>query len=611
MQKPQYAVYEGKEKQRLVAHIVGDAYYVAIAMTEELHETTHHELISELKQQLQSNEITHLKQLEMIIENILIDFNISEGFSLTAAVVNNQVLYIKTVGDGQVYIERDKQLARIIEGEKSASGYIQPGDLYLLTTNSFTEAVGDDTNLKQILSHKNPKKICEAMTSSLKDAVDKGTVAITLHFDGKLHMDEEIHLVDQPTSVDPMDETAVNEDQVESIVSKPSLKERVFGMFSRKPQQEQYVGEESEPQPANKKRTITIGVVVVIFIILIWSVVLGYKRRTNAENQKKILATKELITQKLNQADEVAFLNMSRSMVLFNESKEELAKLKKEIGESDDPNLISLEKMIAEREDEIVKKEDKNAEEFYDMAIENKQAKGTKMNLDGSNATILDNQNSTVYILSLEKKSLSKRTAPEIIGATITALDDETLLFYVPGKGIYKMDADEKATKIIDNDKDWGNLVGMTTYNGNIYVLDTGEQDVYKYIAAGDGYSGKSSYFKGSYPGLTSANSIAIDLSVYLGLTDKVVKFTSGLQDDFKPAFPVTDIQINKVYTSADNDKVYALDKHIGSVFVIDKDGNYQSQVKSAALSRADDFITWKGAAYVLVKDKIYKISLE
>lgn len=612
--RPQFAVYEGKEKQRLVTHIVGDTYYVAIAMSEEIHQTAHHELVKELKTQLESNDVKHLKQLEMIIENILIDFNISDGFSLSAAVVNDSLLYLKTVGEGQIYIEREKKLARIIEGEQSASGYVQKGDTYLLTTAQFTNSIGDDEEIRKVISYKNKEKIGEAMTEALKGAKDQGTVAIVLHFDGRLHLHEEINLVDQPVAADPVEETVIAPPISEPAVPKPSLFSRLSRLLKRRqtaPQPEPTAYDAEAASPAPKKRIITIAVVAVIFVILIWSVVLGYRRRADAENQKKITASAELINQKLNQADEVAFLNMARSMVLFNEAKEELSKLKKEIGDTKDPKVAELEKTIQTREDEISKKEDKSAEEFYDMAIENKQASGTRMSLDGKDAVILDAKNNSVYILSLEKKSLDKRTASEIGQASVVTLDGDTVIMYVNGKGIYTVDEDNKAEKVIDNDKDWGTITAMTVYNGNLYVLDTGKNDVYKYVATNDGYGGKASYFKGTIPDLDSANSLSIDSSVYIGVSDKVHKFTSGLADDFKPSFPDQTLSITKAFTSLEANDVYVWDKSKGVIYVVDKDGDYQKQVKSGALAKGDDFVALPGAAYVLVKDKIFKVSLD
>ena len=90
----------------------------------------------------------------------------------------------------------------------------------------------------------------------------------------------------------------------------------------------------------------------VLFLILIWSVGLGYRRRTQETAQEKIKLTKNLISQKLDQAEQVAFLNMPSALSLIADSKVEVNKLKKELGVKS-KGLGGLEKMITDTENKI------------------------------------------------------------------------------------------------------------------------------------------------------------------------------------------------------------------------------------------------------------------
>src|SRR3989339_1515137 len=187
-----------------------------------------------------------------------------------------------------------------------------------------------------------------------------------------------------------------------------------------------------------QKKTITFSVVILLIIILIWSVVLGYNRRISSEAKVKISLSKDLIVQKLNSAEEVSSLNISRALVLLSESRAEYEKLNKEYKNSKE--LSEVEKLISDAENKILKKEKANYSEFYDLTIDDKTAKGDKLYLDGDNLSILDKTGGRIYHLSLEKKSLTKDQASEIKKATLPASYEDSKYFYIPAYGIYKID---------------------------------------------------------------------------------------------------------------------------------------------------------------------------
>ena len=298
-----------------------------------------------------------------------------------------------------------------------------------------------------------------------------------------------------------------------------------------------------------QKKTITFSVVILLIIILIWSVVLGYNRRISSEAKVKISLSKDLIVQKLNSAEEVSSLNISRALVLLSESRAEYEKLNKEYKNSKE--LSEVEKLISDAENKILKKEKANYSEFYDLTIDDKTAKGDKLYLDGDNLSILDKTGGRIYHLSLEKKSLTKDQASEIKKATLPASYEDSKYFFIPAYGVYQIDDKGKAKKAIDNDKDWGAITDFWVFNGNIYLLDTGKDEILKYLNAGDGFGGKNSYFaSGQAVDLSWVKSMAIDSSLYLGGGNSIIKFTSGLRDGFKLSLPQANFSFTKVFTT-------------------------------------------------------------
>jgi hypothetical protein len=149
----------------------------------------------------------------------------------------------------------------------------------------------------------------------------------------------------------------------------------------------------------------------------------------------------------------------------------------------------------------------------------------------------------------------------------------------------------------------------MGIFNGNIYLLDQGKNAILKYLGGVDVFGNKNSYFDpGQSTDLSQINSLTIDGSVYLAGNSVMIKYTSGLRDEFKTNLPDNNFNMTKIFTNKDLTKVYGWDKKRGTVYIMGKNGDYQEQVNSTILSTATDFVVYKDIIYVLQGSKIYKI---
>ena len=107
---------------------------------------------------------------------------------------------------------------------------------------------------------------------------------------------------------------------------------------------------------------------------------------------------------------------------------------------------------------------------------------------------------------------------------------DGTTNYYINNTGIF---SDSKSTPLIKNNNDWQTIGGLSTYEGNFYILDK-KLGILKYVSESGGY-GKSNYFaKDISPDVSNAVSIAIDSSIYvLQSNGSLTKFTRGEPDTF------------------------------------------------------------------------------
>jgi len=566
------AFYLGEDKEIGYSGVISEEnLFLIFDVREGLTSADGRQFLRELKERLLGANILSLADLEGQIASAVQEKNLPSHFSLSLGFIKNSVLYLKTSGDGEIFIRRKGKVAMLLSSGNSASGHYEIDDIFIFTTNRFIEVVGGSSKLALIFDHKKPSEIVDELTPILKSDDDSGAVAAFLQF-GK-------------------EEEVFGEEVMKPVNTFDQLNNKFRDYYLR----------------FGKRKTLTFAAVAIIFIILVWSVGFGVARRNNQMAIEKIKAANILISQNLKTAQDVSYLDMAKATSLLDDSKKQLDDLKKTYPKRKEIENISVE--ITAAENRILKKEDKNFSEFFDLALDSEKANGDKLYLDDGTLLILDTKNSTLYKLVMDKKSLTKDKTSEIAAANKIALSADHEYFYIKDGGIFTIDTDGKTKKIIDNDKDWKNIADIATFNGNLYVFDSGNSDVYKYLSAGDDFSTKKSYFDGGQTlNLGGFTSLTIDASLYLSGGNNILKYTSGLQDAFKMNLPSDSINFTKVVTSKDLSKVYGWDKSSGMVYVLDKGGEFQKQIQSSILSKGSDITVYKDIIYILVGNKIYKI---
>lgn len=672
-------------------------------------------------------QITSLNEFESWLHAALIKACVPTKYALAAGVLYRNIIYVKTVGEGEVHMRRGKNFVRLIHGTKVASGYVKPGDLLVFTSQSFRLLIEEEEALKSTLDNGSPEEIVAKLDEFYDEKPDHATVAIFAEMVEGAKVEDAPAAVPlirpadpaarasaegaaargiddgpagastgsvssspldsggRPKSYLPFERVEIDEEAVDTennslddagsgspprytvgatmnTETEDDTRPGKFvqsgagptGSASAKSSAESSKGEpvslvdtgglrpigdknsaanqagpavsRADTAPAARfnpfvntsgtglrkslrSRVVIGSALAVVAVIFVWSVVFGYQRRQAAESRRKIDEVSKLIDKKTSEAEEIAFLNMDRAMDLLKESRAAVAELKTSLDNGFKTDIALLEKKIQDKENIIVQKEEKEPAEFYDLALEDKNAKGDRMFLSGDKIAILDTTAKTIYNFDAAKKSLEKSRNDAVAKATLVGVFRGALYFYVPGDGVFVFDDDTKVRNLIKNDPDWGSIDDMAFFAGNIYLLDGKAGNVYKYVPAGAGFGPKSSYFIGTKPDLTGANSLKIDASVYVGLQKKVMKFTRGLEDQFQAAFPTADVVIHGIYTDEETEMLYVWDKKNASIYVLDKKGGYNRQIKAGILGKAADFLVYKNKILLLSGSRIYELT--
>ncbi len=586
MYKSNFAVFLGHEKENgFMGFIAENNFYLILEAGDGYIKEEGRNFLHRILESINNSNIDSLNSFETILTREIQTGNLPINFSLAAGLLKGNLFYLKTFNEGQVYIKRNKKIVKLIEGNNSASGYIQDKDYIVFSSKYFNSLIGGEEALKNVLNKK-PTDIMEELKLQFKERNDEKVIGLFAQFSNE--------------------ELVINNGE-SAVISTEEVEKKSFPLFSNI--KESFFRLNNLPDSYKKKKLTLIFVVVILFV-LIWSVGFGVQRRKESQFQEEIKKLTKSVEEKIAQADESSITDLTTSLSMLSEAKQQVTTLETNISKDQLSKLSDIKKIIASAESRLLKKEEKNYEEFYDLAVDNKDTKGEKIYLDVDKLAILDKGKSMIYSLSLVKKSLEKVNISDIKLASIIASYEDLIFYYIQGEGIFKI-TDGKAKKIISNDKAWKEIISMSIYNGNIYVLDKGNDEIYKYLVAEGGYSDKQSYFAtGSAVDLAEANSMAIDSAVYVGFSDYVAKYISGTRDEFKTNFPEENISLTKVFTNKQLDKVYAWDKSAGVIYIFDKKGAYEKQIKSSILSKASDFVVFKDSVYALLGAKIYTVGL-
>lgn len=599
MFKVDYSVFFGQEDQFLEDFfLVEENIFFIVEGKDGNEKKFFQEVINNLKTNLKEKNPKNLNELNQIIDQSLKkigDKILSFSFGY---LTNDGVFYLKTLGEGEITLYRGGKLFPLIKNNQTASGYIKAGDFFIFSHQRFLKLI-DSHQLERQIKGSTPKELLEKITPLAKEKDDRGAIALFLSFNHQVEEEEKTDVYFNKT-----EEKGTRLDK-ESWFEKLKTKSEtaLFGLKQKITKEE-----------VKTSKKLTFFLIFLLFLLFLWSVVFGYQRREREKTLKQINLAKEKINEKLNEALDLSSINLDRSLELLSEAKNEVEKLKTEVKKSDANLINELEDLIKKKEKEIVKKEEKGGEEYYDLKLINNQAKGEKMYLEGEVVAILNSSNSEIYLLSLTKKSHQVIKGDEIKKASLVALYNNTVFYFNQEKGIYKTDDSGKKDLAIKPDPDWGQVVDFWIYNGNLYLLDIKNDEIYKYLVTEGGYSNKSSYFqRGESIDLANIKSIAIDSSIYLAGDDLVVKYNRGAREEFKTDFPNKEkINIDKVYTDKNTNKIYFLDKKNGVILITNKQGKYERQINSSLLKKANDFVVMETKGiFLLVNDKIYLFTLD
>lgn len=567
--------------------------------------TTGRQILSEVEDLYQESEETGAKRLDAAFTQALQKLSEVERFDLTLASVSGKVLYLVNRGTNAVFLKRQNKLSNLVAvapHSQVISGFVQEGDRLLFATENLVNFLGEELgqNLKlpiEVWEEETSNKI----TSTTRDSAGLAALVLDVTVDLKQQMEDSL------TGINPQIPT-LNDLPPEAKVKLGNLKLRVQEVIG------QLLSLLSRAIPRTKKVRFAIG--IILLIVIISGVGLQYKR--NLDRQKE-----QSFEKFLQQAKDDFALAQSLSKLNPDETKSKLDSANLSLDEalklkSDSAQAQDLKKQISQQSESILQQFNASqASLFLELDLIKKGLKSSQMSLIGTNLVILDPDTKTLVTIDIAKKSNKILAGEDGLGqAKYFSVSGSFVYVYSEDKGVVRVElASQKATSVAKKDPDLADAADIAGFGSNVYVLDAGGSQIWKYVPTGGGYTDKGKYLTSTKVDLAGAKRMQIESSVYVMKEDgEILRFTKGVQDNF--ALSGLDKGIKNpasFFTSQDVDNVYILDTGNSRLVVVDKTGNFKSQYQGDKFAIASDVAIDETAkkAYLLEGGKIFTTDLK
>ena len=496
------------------------------------------------------------------IQQIVETRSMPPASSCLAAVEVTNVLYLVSRGGGSMFVRRDGTTRRIIQGTTSASGIMKEGDVYIACSPSLHPGDVDYTQSTDEIA----RSIGDAFEQQTPDA---GSCLIVQY--------------------EPHQETANPVQQKTTPFISPHIQTLV----------------------ATKHQRMTLGIGIVLLMMLGISVVFGNAHRKNILLNQAFASIQETVSKHVTEAESLGTLNEQAAA-------ETLLAAKKSIDEAlpvfspDSDEYKQLETLRKDIESRIRTAQHiytiEQPDLFFDISWVKNGGTSERFHLSDDTITMVDTKLGSLYTVPVSKKNADLLATNEIFKnvTAITSSGNNIYLLASTETGII----DKNGTTRIGPDEQWGTIVDIEAFGGNIYALDT-NGSIGKYTGQEEGGVGEMKQWIAPdiSVDLSQARSMSIDGSIWVLDDTSVRKFHNTVPEVFYLKGDLLQSP-KQIYTHEEIDNLYILEDN--RVIVFDKSGNYQEQYLWDGFKEATDIVVTKDPTKILIlaKDKIYGIDL-
>lgn len=360
----------------------------------------------------------------------------------------------------------------------------------------------------------------------------------------------------------------------------------------------------------------TILIIIILLIALLVSGVFWVKHRNEVKKEQaaysiQIQSIKDLLN---NSQVNLIYNNKDKSLELLKQA-EEIIKYLPQATTAQKANFTELTKQSNGLRDRLL-----NITKVVPQLIAEITRNNAPVNLLGlkklNDKLVAFGQDPSLYTIDPAGKTVVAGNPSEQGDLSLGLEEDSKLLFITNQNKLLSYNPETKS--FIQKSIVWpagANVESAELYNGNIYALSAGNEQIYRYKSARDDFGAGQPWIKNKKDAdLKSAVGLAIDGNVYLlTAAGQSYKFFTGEIKDFSVKAiepPIT--QAKKIFTAADLPYLYILETNSKRIVAINKDGSFANQYSFDTLDAPiTDFIINGSTISLVSGNRVYQAALQ
>ena len=337
-----------------------------------------------------------------------------------------------------------------------------------------------------------------------------------------------------------------------------------------------------------KKWSVLLG--VLFLILLAVSLVSGSIKIRADREAKKWSEFSEPILKNIQEAQDLVKINPSGAKKLIDDVRKTFDIQKAEfVGGKYKNEVTVLEEKLNNAWTVTSGEKESQIAELVNIQLVRPGFVGDRMNLVKSGTILaIDGKLGTVVTATTATKDIKVVAGKGEGLGWLDAISDGSRVLILDSKGI---SVGGKDVSVIVFDMAVSKATAIGRFGANLYVLDSGNKEIYKYGAISDGYGDRSRWLKQDQSISVNPVDMAIDSDVWvLGDMGVVEKFRRGAREQFVLNGVPAGAKTSKIAVQTEGTGLAMLDAVNGMVIVCSKETeNCEQQLKSEKLKSATD----------------------
>ncbi|MBI2405621.1 hypothetical protein HYV21_01015 [Candidatus Microgenomates bacterium] len=493
------------------------------------------------------------------IKNVVQEFK--DTLSLVVFSRAREHAYIAVIGEGEVEIERAQTRGVLVSGERASmrviTGVIRPGDVFVLRTPSVALSVR--------IPAVSDKVVRERLGEKFKRVVRR-------------------------------------------VLSEAGIIRTGVSIFLKKLRQRDIYLHETKP----RKGTLIVG--ILFLLILVTGIVWGFAKNAQKIRIKAYEERVAEVQHNLEESRELADLNPPRARELARKAAAQLSQLISEGVKDERVTLLAeeVERVVPD----ILGEYHVEPRLLVDLGLVREGFTTHDVYASEDQVVVLDKEHRILLSFTIEGGDMRVLAGPDTIpqGRLVALWDGRP--YTLDGQRVALVEKEGEARTVILPEGTWGRVSHMAAFGGNIYLLDAGRNEIWRYSGLVSRFGQGEAYFReGVDAALGDVVRMAIDGSVWLLREDgRIAKYTRGRLDGFR--IEGVENAFNhpqSITTDSRFSNVYVLDNGNSRVVVLDKSGVFKAQYVWETIKDATGIAVSeeKKKLLIFVGGKVYEVELK